>query len=470
MATTHRVFVERLESRMHLSAAKLLFIRGADRSGGFLEAGNDTQRTEHLCDIDNLSTSGGNHGWGMLAAALRGQGFVVEQITESIEPGAPSTGPVNGQHIEFQTLNLDQYAAIVFGSNNAVYDTAAIDAVENYIRRGGAALFISDANWGSNWGDAPSSDQQFLDRFGWVMNQDTGTYSLQRSLGDFVMADHPIFAGVNTFDGEGVSPINIEGATVPTARLAVAKGTTRLNNNPSGGSTRAVNAFDSSLVVGSPGSGRIAGHFDRNTFFNTNGAGTWLDRFDNRTYAINLFNWLAFAAGPITTASQFTFELSPRTLRFTFDRDASADVSMASLTLTNLTGAAALAPAGFSYESATHTAVFELPANAPDANYRATLSLAGPARSLDFCILAGDANRDRKVDVADLGILASNWQQSGRTFSQGNFDYSASGLVDVADLGILASSWQHNVPPPSAPVVQSVRRTPRSVIDQLSII
>ena len=32
---------------------RLLFVRGADRSGGFLEANNDVGRTEQLADINN---------------------------------------------------------------------------------------------------------------------------------------------------------------------------------------------------------------------------------------------------------------------------------------------------------------------------------------------------------------------------------------------------------------------------------
>ena len=67
----------------------------------------------------------------------------------------------------------------------------------------------------------------------------------------------------------------------------------------------------------------------------------------------------------------------------------------------------------------------------------------------NFFFFKGDANHDRKIDVADLGIFASNWQQSPRTFSQGDFDYS--GAVDVNDLGILASHWQQTLSPPSAP-------------------
>ena len=44
---------------------------------------------------------------------------------------------------------------------------------------------------------------------------------------------------------------------------------------------------------------------------------------------------------------------------------------------------------------------------------------------------AGDANRDRTVDISDLGILATNWQGSGKTFVQGDFNYD--GIVDISD-------------------------------------
>ena len=53
------------------------------------------------------------------------------------------------------------------------------------------------------------------------------------------------------------------------------------------------------------------------------------------------------------------------------------------------------------------------------------------------------------MDVADLGILATNWQQTGRTFGEGDFNYD--GSVDVADLGILATNWQGSLPMPSLP-------------------
>lgn len=274
-----------------LAQPSVLFLRGADRSGGFLEGGSDVERTEHLADIDNMQTFDGNHGWGELRLALEDAGFMVTQITETAEN---ASGPSNGIAVDLESLPLSDYDVIVFGSNNAVYDEAAIDAVEAWIRAGGGALFISDANFGSDWADAPDSDQQFLDRFGLVMNQDQGTYVLERGGSDFDQPGHPILDGVDAFDGEGVSPIVAE---AESDVIVGARNQTRVNSPPFGsqnqGQSRPVGPLDGALVAIEVDFGRIASHFDRNTFFNRNGAGTDLHRFDNRAYAINLFQWLA---------------------------------------------------------------------------------------------------------------------------------------------------------------------------------
>ncbi len=84
----------------------------------------------------------------------------------------------------------------------------------------------------------------------------------------------------------------------------------------------------------------------------------------------------------------------------------------------------------------------------PDGNYRLTLpfdavtSSAGQpldaSRTLDFFVLAGDANRDRTVDLADFNLLATNFGSAG-TFSEGDFDYS--GTVDLADFNALAINF-----------------------------
>jgi len=316
---------EPLEPR-RLFAGDVLFVRGADRSGGFIEATNDTQRTEQLSDITNAATSGGNHGWKQLADLLRGNGYTITQIVEPLESGAPGTGQATGAPIALDQIDLSQYDAVVFASNNAVYSNASINAVETYIRNGGGAMFISDGNFGSNWRDSPDSDTQFLSRFGMSVNQDNGTYSLQRSQGDFVEAAHPVLIGVDQFDGEGVSPIRVPvspPAGVTIRRIVGARGTTWNNDGTNAGNgfqgtARAVNSGDASLVLAKAGSGRVLAHFDRNTFFNANGAGTDLARFDNQQYALNVFNWVTDNDPPAVASSSFT-QASPYVLKFRLD-------------------------------------------------------------------------------------------------------------------------------------------------------
>lgn len=282
---------------------KILFIRGGDGTGGFLEGGFD----HHLCSIDDYDTWEGNHGWGTLADALREAGFALTQIKE---------GPVeNSGPVDLTAINLSDYAVVVMGSNNVPYPTAMVDAFEAYIRAGGAALFISDANFGLDWDRAPSSDQSFLDRFGWVMNQDQGTYTLRTP--DFASTDHPILENVAAFKGEGVSPITVANYNVPDVTSTVLvpvppSQQVKRNEGPGAGASTPATADDAVLVVATVGAGRIAGHFDRNTFFNVNGAGTDITEHDNRQYAIHLFSWLA---GSTLT----TLEHGPDQLGHTFD-------------------------------------------------------------------------------------------------------------------------------------------------------
>lgn len=66
------------------------------------------------------------------------------------------------------------------------------------------------------------------------------------------------------------------------------------------------------------------------------------------------------------------------------------------------------------------------------------LLVGGQLRVVEL-LLGGDANGDSLVDVADLGILGANFNQSGMTESDG--DFNGDGLVDVADLGVLGANW-----------------------------
>ena len=267
---------------------RILFVRGGAGTGGFLEGGKD----EQLSDITNDETFNGNHGWGMLADLLEAEGYVLEQM---IEGPAEDNTP-----IDFANLDLAQYDVIVLGSNNAEYPPESVQAVVDWVYAGGGLLVISDANWGRNWGDAPTSDQPFLDPFGLIMNQDRGTYTVCRDDGDFEVdgedrGGHPILSEVNCFKGEGVSPLTVDapGPEVAVTILANAEGTIRVNDSDGAGSNRPAGPDDAALVIARAGAGRLAGHFDRNTFFNTNGAGTDITEFDNATYARNLYAWLA---------------------------------------------------------------------------------------------------------------------------------------------------------------------------------
>ena len=319
--------IEGLERRL-LFADTILFIRGATRSGGFLEGTTAESRNEQLADINNTSTASGNAGWAALAAELRNAGFVVEQLTEPKEPIEDGSGFVMGRPIRFESMDLSRYAAIVFGSNNARYPKESIDALTNYIHNGGGALFISDANFGSNWRDAADSDQQFLARFGLIVNQDaaSGTTTLSRGGGHFVVASHPVLNGVDSITGEGVSPVVVPGvppAGVTITRVLAATGQTRNNDgtNPGNqyqGTLRPVTSSDAALALVNAGRGRIAAFFDRNTFFNVNGVGTDITEADNRQFALNLFNWVSDSTPPVVTNTSFV-QGAPSVLTITFD-------------------------------------------------------------------------------------------------------------------------------------------------------
>lgn len=75
----------------------------------------------------------------------------------------------------------------------------------------------------------------------------------------------------------------------------------------------------------------------------------------------------------------------------------------------------------------------------------ADLGLVGPPQpgkdnvdALDVLVPA-DANLDGLVDLLDLTILANNWTQSPRAWTQANFNTDL--VVDLLDLTILANNW-----------------------------
>jgi hypothetical protein len=111
----------------------------------------------------------------------------------------------------------------------------------------------------------------------------------------------------------------------------------------------------------------------------------------------------------------------------------------------------------------------------PDGNYRVTLPAGSVADAsgnalagdvvLDFFILAGDANRDRRVDLADFNVLASHFGKFNRTFSQGDFDYESG--VDLDDFNLLAARFGRQVAPASVPMRAGVSSRLKDALDDL---
>ncbi len=183
--------------------------------------------------------------------------------------------------------------------------------------------------------------------------------------------------------------------------------------------------------------------------------------YSQAAYAMLLAQFATDAYPPRVLKGEFSIE-DGETVKISFNESVAASIAPGDLILQNLTTGATVPSSKLtvSYDSATNVASFDYSAGRlPDGNYRATLSAgavsdsAGNALtasySTDFFALAGDANRDRVVDISDLGILATNWQGSPRNFSQG--DFNNDGQVDISDLGILATNWQKSVAAPSAP-------------------
>ncbi|HEY7116654.1 MAG TPA: hypothetical protein VH475_08710, partial [Tepidisphaeraceae bacterium] len=73
--------------------------------------------------------------------------------------------------------------------------------------------------------------------------------------------------------------------------------------------------------------------------------------------------------------------------------------------------------------------------------------------------IGGDANLDGVVDFADLVILAQQYNTSGKTFVEGNFNYDAAGDVDFADLVIMAQHYNTSLAAAAQPTLLT-RETP----------
>jgi hypothetical protein len=150
---------------------------------------------------------------------------------------------------------------------------------------------------------------------------------------------------------------------------------------------------------------------------------------------------------PTVTAARYDYR---RTLSFTFDTDVSGVLSTGDLAVQALSGGATVSPTSVSWDAGTKTATYTFAAPFADGNYRATLASAG-GYTYDFFSLAGDANRDRTVNFADLLVLAKNYNGANMAWADG--DFTGDGVVNFADLLILAKAYNTTLAAPApAPV------------------
>jgi probable HAF family extracellular repeat protein len=293
-----------------------------------------------------------------------------------------------------------------------------------------------------------------------------GAVEIYRGHGDGTF-DEPIVHSANGSEHTGVAVADFNGDgkfDVVTSDGDI--GTVSLLLGNGDGTLRYAGAFP----AGSSPSGVVVGDFNRDgrpdvavSNAGSNNVSVLLNSTDN--------------VGPTIGAAQFPYLLAPHRITIPFSEPVAPSLSLPDITVQNMTTATTVNPLSMSYDVATNTATFSFAGVLPDGNYRASIAAANVTDldgnplvahfAFDFFVLAGDADRDRDIDINDLGVLATNWQRTNKTFSDGDFDYN--GTVDVNDLGILATQWQQTLAFSSAPTLspEARRRAPSRIIEDV---
>jgi ELWxxDGT repeat protein len=185
---------------------------------------------------------------------------------------------------------------------------------------------------------------------------------------------------------------------------------------------------------------------------------------------------VVFSGPPRVLAATFDYGGSADKLTIGFSSDVAADLTAGDFTVTNLTSGQVLASTDLleTYDSTDNVATLTYAGagkpRLPDGRYRLLLHSAGVANTLglaldgdqdgtagedfefDFFQMAGDANRDARVDFNDLVALAQNYNGTGtKTWAEG--DFTGDGAVDFNDLVFLAQRYNTSLPA-SGPVAQ----------------
>jgi hypothetical protein len=165
-------------------------------------------------------------------------------------------------------------------------------------------------------------------------------------------------------------------------------------------------------------------------------------------------------APTISSPSTFAFESLPQQIAYSFSENVGPSLVSGDVTLANNTNSGATLPTRtLAYNSNTNQATLQFNSVLPGGEYTATLAaanvtdVAGNALAatdaLNFFFLAADGSRNETVGIEDFNILATNFGKTGKTFTQGNYDYSSDGTVSITDFNVLATNFGKTSKPPT---------------------
>lgn len=184
---------------------------------------------------------------------------------------------------------------------------------------------------------------------------------------------------------------------------------------------------------------------------------------------------LVDTTAPAILFSQYDFEQDRLVVRFT--ENILSSLAVSDIQVQPRAGGSDLLPNSFTWDSGANAATFTFSPHLPDGNYQLRIAAgaisdaAGNAlaeylwQDPGFFVLGGDANRDRKTTTLDFNLLAGNFGQSGKTFSQGNLDYDGAGLVDSVDFAVFVGNYGLTLPAPAASVFTAI--LPSNPVDEL---
>ena len=401
------------------------------------------------------------------AGTINRSGVGTTELSSSITLNNTSIVEVNSGGLFISTSNIAAPGFLTAGryvvaSGAALNFAGALTAIAADLEINGSGLVPALASLNQNRGRIGLDGGADLS-----ITPQGGTYTQQ---GILDLSPDSVFTvnGNMTFAGTSQPIIRTEIASNASFGRVVINGNLDLNSPDSNGrfDPDLIGAFDppSGTVFNTITATTIANGFD--SFFGGVTPGNLvllLTRPNAQTVAVEIGTGTPPPA-PRILSQAFEFE-TREALVFTFDQDVSAFLSRRDFRIDNLTAGQTLPQTVglLTYNQASNQAVLLLTNQLADANYRLTIQasdIANPAGvpatggiTLDFHVLKGDANRDRRVNLQDFNVLAGNFGQPNRTFSQGDFNYD--GQTNLADFNLLAARFGQALAPaaaaPSAP-------------------